>query len=146
MKEENEVQTRREILEALTAWQEAWDRHDLDGVMELFHEEVLFENWTGARVKGRERLRRAWTPWFEDHGGFRFTREDMFIDEAQQKVLTRWRLDWPSVEKGHEGKHETRLGVDVIRFEDGKIIEKLTYSKTAIEIEGRRIRLRAPEE
>ncbi len=52
MKEENEVQTSREILEALAAWQEAWDRHDLDGVMELFHEEVLFENWTGARVKG----------------------------------------------------------------------------------------------
>ena len=140
------MQTRREILEALAKWQEAWDRHDLDGVIELFHEDVVFKNWTGARVKGREKLRRAWTPWFEEHGEFCFTREDMFINEAQQKALTRWRLDWPFVEKGYEGKHETRLGVDVIRFEDGKINEKLTYSKTTIEIEGRRIRLRAPEE
>ena len=137
--------TRDEMLKALTAWQEAWDRHDLDGVMELFHEVVVFENWTGARVQGRERLRGAWTPWFEDHGGFHFTMEDTFVDEAQQKALTRWRLDWPSNEKGHEGKHETRRGVDVIRFEDGKIIEKLTYSKTTIEIDGRRIRLQAPE-
>ena len=83
------MQTRREIFEALAAWQEAWDSHDLDGVMELFHEDVLFENWTGARVRGRENLRRAWAPWFMDHGDFRFTREDTFVDEAQQKALTR---------------------------------------------------------
>ena len=137
--------TRDEMLEALAAWQGAWDRHDLDGVMGLFHEDVLFENWTGARVRGREDLRRAWAPWFEDHGDFRFTREDAFVDEAQQKALTRWRLDWPSNEKGHEGRREVRRGVDVIRFEDGRIIEKLTYSKTTIEIEGRRIRLQAPK-
>jgi ketosteroid isomerase-like protein len=33
-------------LEALAAWQDAWDCHDLDGVMELFHEDILFENWS----------------------------------------------------------------------------------------------------
>lgn len=139
------MQTRREIFEALAAWQEAWDSHDLDGVMELFHEDVLFENWTGARVRGRENLRRAWAPWFMDHGDFRFTREDTFVDEAQQKALTRWHLDWPSNEKGREGERETRRGVDIISFEDGEIIEKLTYSKTTIEIEGQRIRLQALE-
>jgi ketosteroid isomerase-like protein len=136
-----EMLTRDEMLEALAAWQKAWDRHDLDGVMELFHEDVLFENWTGARVRGRENLRRAWTPWFKNHGGFRFTREDTFVDEAQQKALTRWRLEWPSIEKGHEGRHETRRGVDIIRFADGRIVEKLTYSKTSIEIDGVRISL-----
>lgn len=135
------MQTRREMLEALTKWQEAWDSHDLDGVMGLFHEDVIFENWTGVRVRGRENLRRAWAPWFMDHGDFRFTREDTFVDEAQQKALTRWRLEWPSIEKGHEGRHETRRGVDIIRFTDGKIVEKLTYSKTTIEIDGVRIRL-----
>jgi uncharacterized protein (TIGR02246 family) len=138
--------TKEEILDALAGWQEAWDSHDLEGVMELFHEDVLFENWTGAKARGKENLRRAWTPWFENHGGFRFTREETFVDEAQQMALTRWRLDWPSAEKGHEGRRETRRGVDVIRFEDGKIIEKLTYSKTTIEIDGRRIRLKAPKE
>jgi ketosteroid isomerase-like protein len=140
-----ETLTRDEILETLAAWQEAWDRHDLDGVMGLFHEDVLFENWTGAKVRGRENLRRAWAPWFEDHGDFHFTREDTFVDEAQQKALIQWRLDWPSIEKGHEGRHEVRQGVDVIHFEDGEIIEKLTYSKTTIEIEDRRIRLQAPK-
>jgi ketosteroid isomerase-like protein len=37
-----------EIKSKLTKWNEAWKRHDLKGVMQLFHEEILFENWTGA--------------------------------------------------------------------------------------------------
>jgi hypothetical protein len=45
-------------------------------------------------------------------------------------------LEWPSFEKGYEGKSEKRRGVDVLHFEDGKIIKKLTYSKTTIEIDG----------
>jgi hypothetical protein len=38
------------------------------------------------------------------------------IDEAQQKAVTRWRLDWPSTERGYEGMLKTRRGVDVMRF------------------------------
>ena len=38
-----------EIEKLLKDWNRAWDRHDLDGVMQLFHEDVIFENWTGAR-------------------------------------------------------------------------------------------------
>jgi hypothetical protein len=33
--------------------------------------------------------------------------------------------------------------VDVIHFENGKIIQKLTYAKTTLEIEGKRVRLTA---
>ncbi len=63
------------------------------------------------------------------------------MDEEDQKLLYRWELEWPSFEKGYEGKKEKRRGVDVIHFKDGKIINKLTYSKTTIEIEGERIKL-----
>ena len=135
--------TKDEIKEALDKWNEAWDAHDLEGVMGLFHDDILFENWTGGRAEGKEALRKAWTPWFESHGGFRFTPEDTFIDEDEQKVLYRWQLDWPSFEKGFDGKPETRRGVDVIHFQDGKIIQKLTYSKTSIEVDGQRIQLAA---
>jgi hypothetical protein len=34
-------------------------------------------------------------------------------------------------------------GVDVLHFQDGKIVKKLTYSKSTIEIDGERISLRA---
>ena len=135
------LSSRSEIKSKLIKWNQAWDRHDLEGVMQLFHEDVLFENWTGAKIRGRDSLEKAWAPWFENHGGFRFTGEDTFIDEAEQKVLYRWQLDWPSMEKGFEGRPESRRGVDVLHFKDGKIIKKLTYSKTTLEIDGQRIPL-----
>jgi ketosteroid isomerase-like protein len=138
--------SRKEIVEALSRWNEAWDNHNIDGVMELFHDDILFENWTGGRAQGKEALRKAWTPWFANHGGFRFTGEDTFIDEKEQKVLYRWQLDWPSTEKGFEGKPEKRWGVDVMHFKDGLIIQKLTYSKTTVEIDGKKVRLFAGSE
>ena len=133
--------TRSEILDALSEWNQAWARHDLDGVMALFHDDILFENWTGGRAEGKENLRAAWSEWFQNHANFRFTDEETFVDEQDQKALYRWTLDWASLEKGYEGKRERRRGVDVLHFKDGKIVRKLTYSKTVVEMEGRRIRL-----
>ena len=130
---------RDEIAKNLDRWQQAWNEHDLDRVMALFHDDVVFENWTGARVSGKRVLCRAWGPWFVNHGGFRFIEQDMFIDEAAQKVLLRWRLEWPLRESGYEGRFEKREGVDVLHFCEGKIIRKLTYSKTVVEIGGERI-------
>ena len=130
--------SRNEIEEALKEWNLAWENHDLEGVMTLFHEEVVFENWTGARVKGKKALQKAWQPWFVKHGNFRFIEEETFIDEKEQKALYRWLLEWPSLENGHEAKPEKRRGVDVIHFKNGKIIAKFTYSKTTVEIDGKR--------
>ena len=92
--------------------------------MDLFHEEVGFEHRHGGRVQGKLNLFQSWASWFNNHGGFRFTTEDLFADEKVQKVLYRWQLEWPSLEKGFEGKPEKRRGVDVIQFRDGKIILK----------------------
>lgn len=133
--------SREAIMKAMEEWNLAWDNHDLAGVMTLFHDEVVFENWTGGKAVGKEALRKAWAPWFANHGGFRFTGEDLFIDEKEQKVLYRWELSWPSSEKGYAGKPEKRRGLDVIHFQDGKIIQKLTYAKTTIEIDGQRMPL-----
>jgi len=130
--------SRNEIEKALKQWQLAWDNYDLEGVMSLFHNDVVFDNWTGGRVIGEGALQKAWKPWFANHGNFRFVEEETFIDEKEQKVLYRWLLEWPSLERGYEGKPEKRRGVDVIHFKDGKIIKKFTYSKTTIEIDGER--------
>lgn len=129
--------SREEIRSAIEEWNLAWERYDLEGVLSLMHDDVVFDNWTGGRAKGKEALRKAWQPWFAG-GGFRFIDEDLFIDEADQKVLFRWLLEWPCREQGFEGKLERRRGVDVMHFEEGKILHKLTYSKTTIEIDGQR--------
>lgn len=133
--------SRQGIRNLLRQWNRSWDQHDLDGVMELFHDDVMFENWTGAIVVGKNALRKAWQSWFANHGGFRFTEEETFIDEEEQKALYRWSLEWPSFEEPHEGRREIRRGVDVLHFKNGKIIKKLSYSKTSIEIETQRYRL-----
>ncbi|MBW2612345.1 MAG: nuclear transport factor 2 family protein [Deltaproteobacteria bacterium] len=36
--------TRNELEHALKKWNLAWDNHDLEGVMDLFHEDVQFDN------------------------------------------------------------------------------------------------------
>jgi len=44
--------SRKEIQTLLKEWNLAWEKHDLDKVMTFFHNDVFFENWTGAYVKG----------------------------------------------------------------------------------------------
>jgi len=124
-----------EILNKIGEWLGAWDDHNLEGVMALMHEDTIFENWSGAIITGKNNLQRIWVPWFINHGNFRFFTEDIFVDEPEQKVLYRWRLEWPSQERYFKGKHEVRRGVDVLYFKDGKIIKKLTYSKTTFQID-----------
>jgi len=87
--------SRSDIEEIMHMWAEAWNRHDLDEVMKLFHDDVVFENLTRSRVTGKDALRKAWTPWFANHGNFCFISEDMIIDEDEQMVIWRWYLDWP---------------------------------------------------
>lgn len=132
--------TRKQIIDVLTRWNEAWNEHDIDKVAELFHDDIVFENWTGAKIRGANALKEAWEPWFKNHGGFRFNTEDLFVDEEAQKILFQWSLDWPSGDKKYRGKPEHRRGVDVMHLEDGKIISKSAYSKTTIEIEGKRVK------
>ena len=135
------ILSREEIQKALDDWNRAWARFDLDGVMALMHDDVVFENWTGGTARGKEALRNAWQPWFAK-GDFRFIEEELFIDEKTQKILYRWLLEWPCPDIAYAGKIENRKGVDVIHLKDGKIINKLTYSKTTIEIDGQRHSLR----
>ena len=130
-----------DIKRIMIQWAEAWNRRDLNEVMKLFHEDAVFENWSDAKVKGKDALQKAWTPWFENHGDFQFILEDLIIDDDEQKVIWQWSLEWPSLERGYEGKPERRRGLDIIHFRNGKIIEKYTYSKTTIEIDHKRVKL-----
>ena len=134
--------TREEIASTLEGWLSAWDRCDLDGVVALFSDDAVFETWSGMRIKGRENIRKAWEEWFEA-GGFRFVSEDVVIDEDRQTVVFPWVYEGPA--KCFGGKKEKRRGIDLIRFEGGLITEKITYTKTSLEVEGRRITLTSGE-
>ncbi|MBW8331884.1 MAG: nuclear transport factor 2 family protein [Prolixibacteraceae bacterium] len=127
--------SKSEILVLFNDWLMAWNEHDLDEVMKLMHEDIVFENWTDTKIEGKNTLRRSWTPWFLNHGNFKFIQEDLFFDEDEQKMLFTWRLEWPSALKPFIGKQEIRRGADILYFIDGKISQKLTYSKTTVQID-----------
>lgn len=133
--------SREDMDRAVTEWMKAWNRHDLEGVMKLFHDDVIFENWSGGRVRGRKNLYRVWRPWFSDNGGFEFETIGKLLDSQSQQALLRWRLFWPSRLAGYQGKTEQREGLDVLHFRGGLIDLKLTYTRTSVEIDGRRIKL-----
>ena len=127
--------SRVEILRHFNVWLTAWDEHDLDGVMEFMHEDIVFENWNGAIVSGKSALQKSWAPWFIHHGNFKFIKEDIFIDEQEQKMTFQWRLEWLSFEKKYLGKQEIRRGIDVLHLREGKICKKFSYSKTTVQID-----------
>ena len=56
-------------------------------------------------------------------GGFDFTEEETFIDEKEQKVLYRWRLNGPHPKKAVKGSVKNDRGLDILHFQDGKIIK-----------------------
>ena len=133
--------SKEEMLNRFNLWLTAWDEYNLEGVMDFMHEEVIFENWDGAIVAGKMALQKSWIPWFIFNGNFKFIKEDIFIDEQEQKISFQWKLEWPSFEKGFKGKHEIRRGVDVLHFLDGKIIKKYSFSKTSIQIDSKQVLL-----
>lgn len=118
-------------------WLGAWNSQDLDAVIALFAEDAVFESWNGMRVEGREGIGKAWRAWF-DGDPFEFSVEELFFDEVSQRAAFAWVYEGPGTGGAREPGRETRRGVDLIRFEDGKIVRKTTYSKTTIEIDGRR--------
>jgi SnoaL-like domain len=135
--------SREEILQHFYVWLTAWNEHDLDGVMEFMHNDIVFENWNGEIITGKTALQQSWMPWFLFHGNFKFINEDIFIDEQEQKMTFQWILEWPSFEKNFNGKPEIRRGVDVLHLLDGKISKKYSYSKTSVQIDLRQVSLHA---
>jgi hypothetical protein len=80
--------SRDEIEKALKKWNVAWDNHDLEGVMALFHEDVVFDNWTGGKVRGKEALRKAWKPWFLTTGIFGLWKKKPSSMKKSKKFFT----------------------------------------------------------
>ena len=135
--------SRSEIHEQFNKWLCAWNEHNLEGVMDFMHEEVLFNSWNGSSVCGKAALKKSWQRWFNNHGNFKFVLEDFFIDEPEQKMMFSWELDWPSSEKNYLDKREKRKGVDILCLKDDKIHIKNTYSKTTLEIDSVKVSMYA---
>jgi ketosteroid isomerase-like protein len=99
----------------------------VDDVMALMTADCVFEATgpapDGVRHEGADAVRGVWVELF---GGTRdpaFTEEESFV--CGDRGVLRWRFDWT----GDGGEPGHVRGVDVLRFRDGLVCEKLSYVK-----------------
>jgi uncharacterized protein (TIGR03086 family) len=105
----------------------AFGTRDVEAIMALMSDDCVFEATTpapdGARYTGAADVRRVWEDLFEQTADASFTEEESFV--ADDRGILRWRFGWtePDGSEGHV------RGVDVLRFTDGLVSEKLSYVK-----------------
>lgn len=114
-------------IEAMRRFNEAFDRHDVDGVMAAMTEDCVFENTCpppdGERYIGQDSVRAFWVRFFTSSPDARFTTEEIFA--AMDRGVVRWRYDWTD----KDGTPGHIRGVDLFLIRDGKVAEKLAYVK-----------------
>jgi ketosteroid isomerase-like protein len=111
---------------ALTTFSNAFGSGDVDAIMALMTDDVVFEATgpapDGVRHEGAEAVRAVWVEVFGTPDA-RFSEEESFV--SGDRGVLRWRFSWtePDGSPGHV------RGVDVLRFRDGLVAEKLSYVK-----------------
>lgn len=111
---------------AVDRFNDAFGRHDVDGVMAAMTDDCLFENTPapdGERYEGQTAVRAFWSEFFASSPDARFTTEDSYF--SGDRCIIRWRYDWSS----GDGTTGHVRGVDLFRVRDGKVSEKLAYVK-----------------
>lgn len=111
----------------IIAFNEAFNRHDVAGMMAMMSDEVVFENTDpapdGTVYQGKAAVTQFWQDFF-----IQSPQSHIKIEEALgfgNRVVMLWRYDWvdQAGEKGHV------RGVDIFRVQNGLISEKLSYDK-----------------
>ncbi|HEY7044239.1 MAG TPA: TIGR03086 family metal-binding protein [Nocardioidaceae bacterium] len=111
----------------LAAFSAAFGSGDIDAIMALMTDDCVFESTSpapdGGRYDGAGAVRQVWEDLFGGTPDAAFSEEESFV--AGDRGVLRWRFTWtaPDGGQGHV------RGVDVLRFRDGKVCEKLSYVK-----------------
>jgi len=106
---------------------EAFNRHDVAGMMKLMSEDCVFENThpapDGTVYSGKEAVTQFWQDFFRESPHAHIEIEEVF--GLGMRCIMRWRYEWEDAagKKGHV------RGVDVFQVRDGLIREKLSYVK-----------------
>jgi ketosteroid isomerase-like protein len=116
-----------EAVRAVLAFNEAFNRHDVDGMMELMSEDCVFENTSpppdGAVYAGKAAVTHFWQTFFQQSLHAHIEIEEIF--GAGTRCVMRWRYDW--VDDAGQAGHVR--GVDLYQVRGGLICEKLSYVK-----------------
>ena len=104
---------------------EAFNRHDVAGMMKLMSDECIFENTypapDGTRYSGKVAVTQFWQDFFRVSPQAQIEIEEIF--GLGERCVMRWSCSWVDRKQGHV------RGVDIFRVRDGSILEKLSYVK-----------------
>jgi uncharacterized protein (TIGR03086 family) len=112
---------------ALARVSAAFGSGDVDAIMARMTQDCVFESTgpapDGQRYEGQTAVRGVWEQVFGNTVDPKFTDEESFL--SGDRACVRWRFTWTN-DDGTEGHVR---GVDVMRFRDGLVSEKLSYVK-----------------
>ena len=118
-------EVRLRVIREVTA---AFDAHDLDGIMQHFTDDCVFESPRGSeafgrRVIGRETVRAAFADRFAGLPDVRYTDDSHFV--SGDRGASEWLLSGTSV----DGERIEVRGCDLWTFDGDKIREKKSFWK-----------------
>ena len=115
------------VIRIVLAFNEAFNRHDVSGMMELTSDDCIFENAfpapDGDVYSGKEAVTRFWQDFFRESPQAHMEIEEIF--GAGIRCIMRWRYTWVDME-GNQGHVR---GVDIFRVKNGFICEMRSYVK-----------------
>jgi taurine dehydrogenase small subunit len=107
----------------IDAYNEAWNRQDLDAVASLHADEIVFENHTASeRADGAAAVREHIAAIFERWPSLRFRGRRLYVADGFAVS------EWTATATTPDGTRIEWDGVDVFPLRDGKIVRKDVYS------------------
>ena len=106
---------------------DAFNRHDVDAMMELMSDDCVFENTApapdGTVYSGKAAVAQFWREFFRASPRAQITIEELFGTDL--RCVMRWRYSWADAagQPGHV------RGVDIWQVKNNLICEKLSYVK-----------------
>jgi predicted SnoaL-like aldol condensation-catalyzing enzyme len=114
-------------IRAVLDFNKACNRHDVPSMMQLIHDDGIFENAVpapdGAVYTGKEAITQYWLDFFHISPNAQIKIEDVFGFGKQ--CVMRWRYVWTDA----AGEEQHIKGIDIYKVEEGYICEILSYVK-----------------
>ena len=120
--EERSAPTLEDVIDG---YNEAWNRHDLDGIMALHAPGMIFQNYNAGEHAEGDAVRTHIGQIFENWPDLRFTGRSLYVGE--DFVVQ----EWTAHATHPSGTELTWEGVDIFPFKEGKILRKDVYSNAS---------------
>lgn len=114
-------------LRAALAFKDAFNRHEVAGILRLLSEDCLLETSVpapnGATYRGQEAIAHWWQDFFAEWPQVRLEVEEIY--GFGERCVMRWTCRWA----GALGQGDHLRGVDIFQVKDGLICEQFSYVK-----------------